>query len=611
MTSRANVRVRVLNHKGQFLKGATVLVSTSQTLEGADSVGYSPDLGIFVGALPPGKYFMSVAASDLETQIRSMDIGSEDVAVTFVLGVSGYRYYYRGTTKVPFERAGLCAVALRDGKPQSFIERAQENGVDLGNFALEEFPVADQIRRQGVQVFKLTRGQAADFEHIARAQTFVRAAGEVVRIGRRGVAFLTDEIIFELSPGASLPTAVQQQQASGLALRTLRDSKTRWVARINDARGSMDLLDFCNRMVGSEQNVLWAEPNLFSTVVFSSPPAFNIANSEDLNTHQPHHQLIKTVDAPGTPGAWQLATGDGTVIAIIDGGCDSGHPDFAGKIVQTVNFAADSDPLTVAPDLHGTQCAGIAAGAANTGLGYSGVAPDAKLVILQMSSDKDVHFVDVFRWCAGLSIDRADLPAKNPAATIDVISCSWDLSSLALSPEMIEAFDALAKANCVVLFSSGDIDKEFDIDGEFDKQDYGALAAYPKNIAVGSSTFAQPQNRAPDSSYGADLALVAPGGGALSGETKTTYPTTCGNHGTFCGTSCACPQVAGVVALIQSARRANGQAPLTPAAVREILTANAEKIPDAAAYNTAGFNIHCGFGQVDARQAVAGAVAAT
>src|SRR5205823_1105067 len=115
--------------------------------------------------------------------------------------------------------------------------------------------------------------------------------------------------------------------------------------------------------------------------------------------------------------------------------------------------------------------------------------------------------VDIFRWCAGLPTDRTDLPAKTTA--IDVISCSWDLADLALSPDMMDAFDALALANCVVVFASGNFGES---DPNFGQQDYGALAAYEKNIAVGSSAISGAPGRAPDSSFGPDLDLVAPGG---------------------------------------------------------------------------------------------------
>jgi hypothetical protein len=594
------VRVRVLDLNGQLLQRATVLASTSPTFEGAEVLEYSAEWEVFARTLQPGKYFMLAAFSDLETQIRQVDIAADGVRVVFVLGRAGLRYYYRGTVKVPFEQSDLYAVALRDpDRRSSFVDLARQNRVDLGDLRLEEVAVADEVRHQGVQVFRLAPGQGAPFETLARAQNFVRAAGAVVRTGRRSLSFLTDEILFQLRPGALLPLDATQ---SGLEPRRLRDSVNGWAARIKDTRGSTDLLDFCNTIAASGNDVLWAEPNLFSTVISSSPPAFDLPNTTILNLQQPHHQLIRTVDTPEAPGAWQLATGLNAVIAIIDGGCDPDHPDFKGKISQTCNFAVSPASSNLTVDEHGTCCTGIAAGAANTIMGYSGVAPDAKLVVLQMGSDTDSRIVDIFRWCAGKQTDRTDLPAK--AATIDVISCSWDLADLALSQDMVDAFDALALANCVVIFASGDFDLNFD------RQAYGALAGYKKNIAVGSSTFSRPQGRAPDSSFGEQLALVAPGGGHGTGDTQTTYPIASGNYGPFSETSCAAPQVAGVVALMQSARRARSKTLLTPAAVRDILTASAQKIPDATAYDATGFNIDCGFGQVDARQAVARAIAA-
>ncbi|KAF5098431.1 hypothetical protein D0Z00_002044 [Geotrichum galactomycetum] len=77
--------------------------------------------------------------------------------------------------------------------------------------------------------------------------------------------------------------------------------------------------------------------------------------------------------------------GSGVVIAVIDTGIDTLHPDFANKIVGGWDFVGDNPapgsfhpgPDFTDKDGHGTQAAGIAVGNSNR---YTGVAPEAKLL---------------------------------------------------------------------------------------------------------------------------------------------------------------------------------------------------------------------------------------
>ena len=84
----------------------------------------------------------------------------------------------------------------------------------------------------------------------------------------------------------------------------------------------------------------------------------------------------------GTIRGW---TGKGSIIGIVDSGIDLDHSEFDGKIIDALCFTRSCDLGYESVDditrvSHGTHIAGIAA-ASLDGVGTTGVAPDAKLLI--------------------------------------------------------------------------------------------------------------------------------------------------------------------------------------------------------------------------------------
>lgn len=78
-------------------------------------------------------------------------------------------------------------------------------------------------------------------------------------------------------------------------------------------------------------------------------------------------------------------TGDGVTIAVLDGTFDATHPEIAANVVET--FVVDGTTVRELPpqdmpveDEHGTHVAGIAA-AGSDGVGMTGVAPEASLIL--------------------------------------------------------------------------------------------------------------------------------------------------------------------------------------------------------------------------------------
>ena len=96
-----------------------------------------------------------------------------------------------------------------------------------------------------------------------------------------------------------------------------------------------------------------------------------------------HTWLDTSVPLLGVPKVWATGVrGKGIIIAVMDTGADVTHPDLAGRVTATQDFTGQgfSDGHG-----HGTHVCGIAAGSgAASGGKYTGVAPEASLIVAKV-----------------------------------------------------------------------------------------------------------------------------------------------------------------------------------------------------------------------------------
>ncbi|MFG2039981.1 S8 family peptidase [Dactylosporangium sp. NPDC048998] len=322
------------------------------------------------------------------------------------------------------------------------------------------------------------------------------------------------------------------------------------------------------------------------------------------------------------PGAWDLATGTGVVVAVLDTGKTS-HPDLDAHWLPGYDFISssatardgngrDSNPQDEGDwyaagecgqttgsnsSWHGTHVAGTIAAIGNNGIGVAGVAYNAKVVpvrVLGKCGGTSSDIADAIVWASGGSV--AGVPANpNPAKVINL--------SLGGSGSCSQTYrKAISSANSrgtTVVVAAGNSNAD-------------ASGFTPANCpgVVTVAALDRAGNRAFYSNFGATVEVSAPGGevrletdppgtrstpqdGILS--TLNDGATTPGNpiYSTYMGTSMAAPHVAGLVALMLSKNPG-----LTPAQVLTALQAHARPIPGSC---TGG----CGAGLVDAAATVA------
>lgn len=105
------------------------------------------------------------------------------------------------------------------------------------------------------------------------------------------------------------------------------------------------------------------------------------AHAEGVRDRQWH------LDTFGAEKIWQLSTGKGVTVAVIDSGVEKQGPDLTGQVLKGKDFAPDEtgDEFTDYTG-HGTDMAGLIAGTgkANGGKGAFGLAPEAKILSVRV-----------------------------------------------------------------------------------------------------------------------------------------------------------------------------------------------------------------------------------
>jgi subtilisin family serine protease len=291
-----------------------------------------------------------------------------------------------------------------------------------------------------------------------------------------------------------------------------------------------------------------------------------------------YRQLKSTGPIIGTPRAHRMnATGKGQVIAVLDGGFDPEHPFYADRVVEEACFSAGPDrnkkyqitmsncpngqAVDIGPgasgidtsfepggDEHGTHVAGIAAG---RGRDFSGVAPEAGMILVNVfirkhrlfcdnpmdngqkwgcTTTRTSYMISALEWIyrqrkryniAAINISLGGGRANTPCDDGDPNALIYKLFRL---------------ENIPIIVASGN---------ESHKGSISSPACYSGAISVGASTR---KDEVPDFSNSAVyLDLLAPGVDVNSAKPG-------GSFQSLRGTSMAAPHVAGAFAVLRSVK---------------------------------------------------------
>ncbi len=385
---------------------------------------------------------------------------------------------------------------------------------------------------------------------------------------RENSQYLSGRIIIKLMPGETI-------EAISSALSPLSVSRT---ARIfNDpmasrSSGNVDLSRFYYVDYSSPVDVFAAAEELsaLAEVQYAEPQfIYPLSETSLFTPNDPSFGSQWGLTKIQAPLAWDITQGDtSVVIAIVDSGVETGHPDLAVNIWNNPgetgldgssndkrfnnidddgngyvddwrgwdfggadynNVVPDNNPNpTGSNNAHGTHVAGIASAATNNNTGVAGVGFKCRLLPVKTSADNDT------RAPGGLGYIIAGYEGVAYAAFMgaDVMNMSWGGSGGSQFEQDIVNY--ATQQGTLLVGAAGN--------GNSSASHYPS--SYNNVISVAATNSAD--IRSSFSNYGIDIDVCAPGSSILS----TVYPS---SYATWDGTSMASPFVAGLAGLVKSA----------------------------------------------------------
>ncbi|MER7624517.1 S8 family serine peptidase [Streptomyces sp. NPDC126503] len=397
--------------------------------------------------------------------------------------------------------------------------------------------------------------------------------------------------------------AFERRLAGGAALVDLGDSATE-----QDVTEVMDAFR-------ADPAVASVEPDIRAYAMAVTPNDTEYAKQWD---------LFEATGGMNVPAAWDKTTGSGVTVAVIDTGY-AAHTDLAANTVAGYDFISTSSDArdgngrdADAKDegdwnatdgecgtgsrasnssWHGTHVAGTIGAVTNNTKGIAGIAYGAKVQhvrVLGKCGGSSSDIADAITWASGGSVPG--VPAN--ATPAKVINLSLGGASSTCPSVYQTAINGAVQRGTTVVVAAGNSNANTS----------GFTPANCSNVITVAST-SREGNRSYYSNYGTAVDVSAPGGetrratdtpgtvttpenGILSTLNAGTTVQSTENYKPYQGTSMAAPHIAGLAALLKSAKST-----LTPADIETAIKSNARPLPGTCSGG-------CGSGIADAAKTV-------
>lgn len=266
--------------------------------------------------------------------------------------------------------------------------------------------------------------------------------------------------------------------------------------------------------------------------------------------------------AIGAEDAWAVTMGgEDIIVAVVDNGFDLKHPELSGHLHMPYNVLTRNSfvfPITTREGVnaHGTHVAATAVGICNNGQGLLGVAPNCKLMPVQVANNNADgsmsnlaildgvmyainHGADVVNISLGMPVPDM-VRRMNEGQQLNFISNSYLMEEFMWN----RIFDEAEKNNCTIVFAAGNDNAISGVDPQKRNRNTIRVSAVDQNL-----------RKADFSNYGV-YAQLNREYSTVSAPGVNIYNAAPGNsYVALQGTSMAAPVVTGAVALLKSIDR--------------------------------------------------------
>jgi serine protease len=340
------------------------------------------------------------------------------------------------------------------------------------------------------------------------------------------------------------------------------------VSRLNSQRLNNQSLSAAERELKAEEQARWQTLQTIEAlsghpdILYAEPnwkryPTALPAINDPLYSTQWHYNTINVEQA------WEAldSLGDSdVVVSVIDTGVLTAHPDLSSNLVAGYDFVDDDSDANDTGDknisdqrssFHGTHVAGTIAASAANAIGGVGIAPNVKIMPVRVLGIDGGFASDIMQGvCFSAQLSRSnDSRCGNSTTAVsaaDIINLS--LGGPGFSNIENELYSAVIAKGILVIAAAGNESTSTS----------SYPAAYPNVISVAAIN--RNLEQASYSNFGPTIDIAAPGGGSsvdrgiLSTWGDDRNGSAIFTYGSQQGTSMAAPHVAGVAALMKSAK---------------------------------------------------------
>jgi hypothetical protein len=479
---------------------------------------------ITAGSIAPG---LNLAAKPYLTSARSsVQLGKAYSSPTFTYGGKSYFVFSHMA-----DQSKQSVVALISADVVQAVERHQRR-----NLRLVPFPPEGRYRIESV-----VPG--------SNKETTVRSGED----NGNASHYAIDEIVVKFR--SSLTEKQLLQLRKELDLSVVRHTGKTYVFR-SKKHETMQL----KKYFLSKWNPVYVEPHyLYLTNSADGPFASNGSSFVPNDTLYAEYQW--NMPEIAAQNGWNVTNSKDVIVAVVDTGVQSDHPDLKGRLVTGMNIVDPSKPPE--DDVgHGTHVAGIISAIVNNNEGVAGMTLYTKIM--------PVKVLDSSGAGSTYSVAQGIIWATDHGAHVINMSLGNYTDAQFLHDALKYAHD-----HGVVLVAAS---------GNDNTNRPGYPAAYPEVLAVAATD--QTEGRAVYSNYGDYIGVAAPGTSIAS-----TYPGS--RYAALSGTSMASPHVAALASLV---RAANSQ--LTNDQIMVLLERTARDL------GKPGKDNEFGYGQIDVKSAL-------